>query len=83
MSVRETYDLPERTPVPHRHYALMLAVPAIALALWVVLPNSPVTVALLALVLLTTVFVGVGNVMRSRELHRAPGRHPVAPPSAE
>lgn len=81
-SIREEYDLPERTPVPVRHWALMLLVPAVALVLWLVLPSSPVVVALLVLVVLASVFAGVRGVLGSRQLHQPPRRNPVTPPSA-
>ena len=81
--VRETYDLPERPPTPFRQWAVMLAVPALALGLWLVLPDSPITVALLAIAVLVAVFVGVGMVLRSRELEEKPGRNPVTPPSVD
>ena len=81
-TVREDYDLPEKTPVPMRQYALMISVIVIALALWAVLPDSPVLVAVLVLVVLATVFAGVRSVLASRALHRPPGDHPVTPPSA-
>ena len=82
-SVRETYELPKRPPTPFRQWAVMLAIPAIALVLWLVLPDSPITVALLAIAVLVAVFVGVGMVLRSRELEEKPGRHPVTPPSVD
>jgi membrane protein implicated in regulation of membrane protease activity len=81
--VRETYDLPERPPTPFRQWAVMLALPALALGLWLALPDSPITVALLAIALLVAVFVGVGMVLRSRELKEEPGRNPVTPPSVD
>ncbi|MDQ3678915.1 MAG: hypothetical protein M3401_19305 [Actinomycetota bacterium] len=82
-SVRETYDLPKRPPLPFRQIAVMIAIPLAALVLWFVLPHSPVTVVLLALSLLVAVFMGVGTVLRSRELDEKPGREPVTPPSTE
>ena len=82
-SVRETYDLPKRPPVPFRQYALMLALPVVALVLWLLLPDSPITVALLAIALLVTVFVGVGMIVRSRGLDEKPSREPVTTPSSE
>jgi membrane protein implicated in regulation of membrane protease activity len=82
-SVRESYDLPERPPTPFRQWAVMLALPAFATGLWLVLPDSPVTVALLAIAVLVAVFVGVGMVLRSRELDEKPGRDPVTPPSVD
>ena len=82
-SVRESYDLPKRPPLPFRQAIVMFAVPAIALVLWLLLPDSPITVALLAIAVLVAVFAGVGLVLRSRELTEKPGRNPVPPPSAE
>jgi hypothetical protein len=80
--LRETYDLPKRTPMPFRQWALMLAVPLLALVLWLVLPDSPVTVALLVVAVLGAVFVGVQRILRSRQLSEVPGRRPTTPPSA-
>lgn len=82
-SVRETYDLPKRPPLPFRQIVVMIAIPLAALIMWLVLPHSPITVALLAIALLVTVFMGVGTVLRSRGLDEKPGRHPVTPPSIE
>lgn len=82
-NLREDYDLPERPPLPFRQALVMFALPLAALGLWLALPDSPITVALLALALLAAVFVGVGLVLRSRELDEKPGRHPVTPPSVD
>ncbi|WP_205697849.1 hypothetical protein [Conexibacter sp. SYSU D00693] len=80
--IRETYDLPKRSPVPHRHWALMVGFVLLALVLGGLLHESAVGVALLAIALLTIVFAGVQMVLRSRGLREAPGSHPVRPPSA-
>ena len=61
----------------------MFTVVLLALGLWLLLPNSPFSVALLAIVLLAAVFTGVGLVLRSRELDKKPGRNPVPPPSMD
>lgn len=82
-SVRETYDLPKRPPLPFRQIAVMLTIPVAALLLWLALPDSPITVALLVIALLIAVFMGVGMVLRSPELDEKPTREPVTPPSAE
>ena len=66
-----------------RQAMVMFALPLLALGLWLLLPDSPITVGLLALALLTAVFVGVGTVLRSRELTEKPGRNPVTPPSID
>jgi len=57
-------------------WLLMLAVPAAALVLWVVLPDSPITVAILVIAVLAAVFTGVAWVLRARGLNRPPGRNP-------
>jgi hypothetical protein len=82
-SVRESYDLPKRPPLPFRQIVVMLAAPVLALGLWLAVPNSPITVGLLAVAVLVAVFTGVGLVLRSRELDEKPGRHPVPPPSVD
>lgn len=81
--LREDYDLPRRPPLPFRQAALMLAFVVLALGAWLLLPSSPITVGLLAIALLAVVFVGVGAVLRSRELDEKPGRNPVPPPSLD
>ena len=82
-SVRETYDLPTRAPLRFRQMALMLVVPALALGLWLALPDSAFAVALLAVSILVAVFGGVALVLRSRRTSEAPGRDPVTPPSLD
>jgi hypothetical protein len=82
-NLREDYDLPKRPPLPFRHAVVMLVVLAMALGLWLALPNSPIAVGLLAVTVLAAVFVGVGSVLRSRELDEKPGRNPVTPPSID
>jgi membrane protein implicated in regulation of membrane protease activity len=81
--LRDDYDLPRKPPLPFRQAAVMFAVVALALGGWLLLPNSPFAVALLAVVLLAAVFIGVGSVLRSRELNEKPGRNPVTPPSVD
>ena len=81
--LRDDYDLPKKPPLPMRQAALMVGVVLLALVGWLLLPNSPFAVALLAVVLLGAVFVGVGMVLRSRELDKKPGRNPVPPPSVD
>ncbi len=80
---RENYDLPKRPPLPFRQAAVMFAVILLALGLWLLLPNSPFAVGFLAIVVLAAVFIGVGSVLRSRELDEKPGRNPVTPPSID
>lgn len=80
---RDTYDLPRRVPVPARHWALMVGMVVLALLLWAILPSSPVSVALMVILVLGAVFLGVANVLRSRQLADPPGHNPVPPPSQE
>lgn len=61
----------------------MFGAVALALGLWFFLPSSPIVVALIAVIVLAAVFVGVGAVLRSRELDEKPGRNPVTPPSID
>jgi membrane protein implicated in regulation of membrane protease activity len=67
--------------MPFRQWALMLAVPALAIGLWLVLPDSPVTVAILVIIVLVAVFAGVQRILKSRQLSEAPDRRPMTPPS--
>jgi membrane protein implicated in regulation of membrane protease activity len=76
MSVRETYDLPRRPPVSLRFAAFMTVFSVGAVLLWLVLPDSPVTVALLAIALLAIVFAGVSRIFTSREVTEAPPHRP-------
>jgi hypothetical protein len=81
-SVRETYDIPKERPgITLRQWLVMLAAPLLALGLWRALPDSPITVALLAIAMLAAVFTGVGLVLNSRRLDEEPGRNPTPPPS--
>lgn len=82
-NLQETYDLPRRPGVAFWQWLVMLAVPAIALGLWLVLPDSPITVALLAVAVLAAVFVGVAAVLRSRQASEPPREQPITPPSVE
>ncbi len=80
---RESYDLPKRPPLPFRQAAVMFTAVVLALLLWFLLPNSPIVVALIAVIMLAVVFTGVGLVLRSKELDEKPGRNPVTPPSID
>ena len=70
MSVRDQYDLPRKSPTPILVWVLILVVIAAALGLWFVLPDSPITVAALFLVILGAVFFGVSRILFSRRLER-------------
>ena len=81
MSLREDYDLPQRTSLGLRMWIVMGIVPLAALVLWLVAPSSPVAVALLVVAILVLVGGGVAWAMSSRDLRREPGRNPQTPPS--
>lgn len=78
MSIREDYDVPSGTHrlPPVRMWIVMAIVPLAALAAWALLPNGPVTVAILAVAILAAVFTGVHWVLSARGLNRPPGRDP-------
>jgi len=82
-NLREDYDLPKRPPLPFRQAALMITFVVLALGAWLLVPNSPIAVGLLAITLLAVVFLGVGRILSSRELDEKPGRNPVTPPSID
>lgn len=71
----------QRAPAPFSMWLVMLAVPVIVIGAWLLLPNTGVGVALLAVIALAAVFLGVWRVMSMRRLHEPPGRNPVPPPS--
>lgn len=71
-SLRETYDLPEKAPPPLRQWAVMLAVPVALIAAWLILPDSAIVVAILAVLTLVAVFSGVAWVLRSPYFSDAP-----------
>lgn len=81
MSLREDYDLPQRTSLFSRLWAVMVILPLAALILWILAPSSAIAVAVLAIAVLALVFGGVAWAMSSRDLRRPPGRNPEQPPS--
>ena len=81
MSLREDYDLPQRTSLGTRMWVVMGIVPLAALVLWLVAPSSPVSVAVLVVAIIVLVGGGVAWAMSSRDLRRPPGRNPQTPPS--
>lgn len=70
-------------PAPFSMWLVMLAVPAIVVGAWLLLPNSGLGVALLVVIALAAVFLGVWRVMSMRRLSEPPGRNPVPPPSTQ
>lgn len=81
--LREDYDLPERPPLPFRQLLVIVVVHTLLVGLWLLLPSSAITVVLLAITILSAVFIGVGVVLRSRELDEKPDRNAVPPPSLD
>ncbi|HEX4035898.1 MAG TPA: hypothetical protein VHX66_15760 [Solirubrobacteraceae bacterium] len=80
-SILDTYGLPHRLPVVFRLVLLILAVPAIGVVIWLLLPHSPAVVAILAVYVVLAIAGGLWRISTARELSRAPGRHPMPPPS--
>lgn len=78
MSLREDYDIPRPSSgLPTlRMWAVMLAVPAAALILWLILPDSMVTVVILVVAIIVAVGVGIFWVLSARGLDRPPARDP-------
>ena len=70
MNVRDQYDLPRKSPTPVLMWVLILVVIAAALGLWLILPDSPITVAVLFIVILGGVFFGVSRILFSRRIER-------------
>lgn len=68
-----------RLPPLPRQFAFMLVLPFVVLGLWLLLPDSPVAVIALGVVVLGFVFVAVGWVMSSRLFSDAPPRYPAPP----
>jgi hypothetical protein len=80
---RTNYDLPAKPPLPFRQLMVIVVVHVLLVGLWLMLPSSAITVALLAITILSAVFIGTALVLRSRELDEKPGRNPVTPPSLD
>jgi len=83
MSLRDDYDLPQRTSLFSRMWIVMGIVPLVALVVWLAAPGSALAVVLLAFAFLALVFGGVAWAMSSRDLRKPPGRNPTTPPSAQ
>jgi hypothetical protein len=76
--IRETYDLPRKPPATFRFIGFLAVFVIGAPLLWLVLPDGPVTVAVLGIALLVIIGVGLRLILGSRELNRAPSRNPVS-----
>lgn len=76
--IRETYDLPRKTPATFRFIGFLAVFVIGAPLLWLALPDSAVTVAFLGIALLVIIGVGLRLILGSRALHRSPPRTPVS-----
>jgi len=76
MSLRESYDLPEGPGLAGRMWIAMTVFAGVALLLWLLLPDSPITVAVTFIVLLGIVGAGVATAMSSRQAQEPPPRRP-------
>ncbi|MDQ3608328.1 MAG: hypothetical protein M3459_05435 [Actinomycetota bacterium] len=81
MGLRDIYHIPKGPGLAGRMWVVMVAVAAIPLAMWLLLPDSPFTVAATAIALLLLVGGGVAAVMTSRQASEPPPRRPAPPPS--
>jgi hypothetical protein len=77
----ETYGLPHRLPFVFRLVVLIVAVPVIGVLIWLLLPHTPVVVAILVVYLILALAGGLWRISTARELSQPPGRHPMPPPS--
>jgi membrane protein implicated in regulation of membrane protease activity len=77
-SIRETYDLPRKPPATFRFIGFLAVFIVGAPLLWLVLPDGPVTVAVLAIFFLVVIAVAIRAILGSRELTEPPGRNPVS-----
>ena len=80
-TIKETYGLPERTPVPMRLWLVPGIITVVAVGGWLALPHTPAVAGLLVVAVLVAVGSGIGRIMTSRQLSEPPQRKPVKPPS--
>lgn len=74
-------DRPRERPIALLVLALVAGV-LLVLLLWVLLPDSPVTVVLLGLVVLGAVGLGLWRILLLPQFSREPERRPREPPEA-
>lgn len=68
-------------PAPFAALLVMLTVPVIIVAAWLLLPGSAVGVAVLFVIAIAAVFGAIWRVLALRRVQEPPGRHPTPPPS--
>lgn len=71
---------PRERPVPVILVAVVAALLLLALILWLLLPDGPVTVVVVAVVVLGAVGTGLWSVLSLPQLSREPERRPTRPP---
>jgi hypothetical protein len=81
MGLRDIYNVPRGPGLAGRMWVVMVALPAVALALWLLLPDSPFTVVITAIAVLLLVGGGVAGALGSRQASEPPPRRPAPPPS--
>jgi hypothetical protein len=64
----------------YKQWMLMLAIPVLAIGLWLILPHTAVTVAVLMLVVLVAVFGSVYRLLSSSRLSESPDTPARTPP---
>jgi hypothetical protein len=80
-TIRETYNLPKRSPVAARLWLVPGIITVIAFGLWLALPRTPVVAGLLVLVVIVAVGTAIARILTSRQLTDLPQRQPAKPPS--
>jgi hypothetical protein len=79
--VLDTYGLPRRLPVVFRLAILMVVLPGVGAAIWLLLPHDAAGVAVLVIYVLLAGVLALWRISTAAELSRRPGRHPTPPPS--
>lgn len=83
MGLRDIYRVPPGPGLAGRMWVVMVALAGVVLALWLLLPDSPVTVAATAIAVLLLVGGGVASAMASRQASEPPPRRQGPPPSSQ
>lgn len=83
MGLRDIYRVPPGPGLAGRMWIVMCVFVLAAGALWLLLPASPVAVAVTVVAVLLLVGGGVASVMASRQANEPPSRRPARPPSSE
>jgi hypothetical protein len=71
---------PQERPLPLFVMGMVAGVIALAVGLWFVLPDGPLTIVLLAVLVLGSVFFGAYKILSLPQLNRPPARR-TEPPS--